>query len=437
MIQRFFKDVVIYALPMFLARAVGLLLLPIYTRQLGPADFGFIEFVAAASAILLLVLPLEINQAVCRLLPEAKSNHEKYKVIATALWFTCIAFISFGILIYLIRFQLLNILNLPSTYAQYAILICIHFLIQAIVNLLQIKFRFTSQAKSSVSINMSVVLSNLILVLYFSSTGQLGMQQYFLSQILSGLLGCVIGFVTLSKQYGTFPLFKESDISVLKILLKYSTPLVLSSIGISLTASVDRLAIGSNVGLYELGYYGAAVRLSAVVGLGFYVLSSAMTPVVYREYKKPETKVFIAKVFQLASYASLVLLGVITFYSKPIIILFVGGNFATASDYLFYVILGSVIGNFYIFFLGMDINKKTGLLSKINLSSGIASVIGCLIFVPYFGVWGAIFSMLIANTIRLVGYAYFSQKLYKISLKTLPLFISLILLTLINNLVIR
>lgn len=432
MIQRFFKDVVVYALPMFLARAVGLLLLPIYTRQLGPADFGFIEFVAAASAILLLVLPLEINQAVGRLLPEAKSNHEKYKMIATALWFTCTVFICFGFLIYLIRFQLLNILNLPSTYAQYAILICIHFLIQAIVNLLQIKFRFTSQAKSSVSINMSVVLSNLILVLYFSSTSQLGIQQYFLSQILSGLLGCVIGFVILSKQYGTFPSFKDSDISVLKILLKYSTPLVLSSIGIALTASVDRLMIGSNVGLEELGYYGAAVRLSAVVGLGFYVLSSAMTPVVYREYEKPETKVFIAKIFQLASYASLALLVAVTFYSKPIIILFVGNKFVAASDYLFYLMLSAVIAGFYMFFLGMDIFKKTKLLSKINLTSGLIGTAGCAVLVPIYGVWGAIASTLFANFVRILGYVHFSQRLYPIAFILPQVAILLLILAVLN-----
>ena len=361
MIQRFFKDVVIYALPMFLARAVGLLLLPIYTRQLGPTDFGFVEFVAAASAILLLVLPLEINQAVGRLLPEAKNNHEKYKTITTAFWFTLIAFIGFGALNYLIRFQLLDILNLPSTYAQYAILICLHFLVLALVNLLQVKFRFTSQAKSSVTINMSVVLSNLILVLYFSSVSQLGIQQYFLSQILSGLVGVLIGLIILKKQYGTFPVFKDGDVLVLKTLLKYSMPIVLSSIGIALTASVDRLMIGSNIGLVELGYYGAAMRLSAIVGLGFYVLSSAMTPVVYREHEKPETKIFIAKIFQLAAYSSIALLVIVTFYSKPIITLFAGDKFATAADYLFYLMLSAVLAGFYMFFLGMDIFKNSHL----------------------------------------------------------------------------
>lgn len=57
MIYRFAKDALVYAL-LTAARAISLLLLPIYTREFGPTDFGFVEFEqAAASAILLLVLP--------------------------------------------------------------------------------------------------------------------------------------------------------------------------------------------------------------------------------------------------------------------------------------------------------------------------------------------------------------------------------------------
>lgn len=414
MIRRFVKDVLIYALPMFLARAIGLLLLPIYTRQLGPTDFGFIEFVAATSAILLLVLPLEINQAVGRLLPEANSVERRRKIISTALWFTVFVFGLFGYLIYLFRFQLLEIVNLSSSYAQYAALVCVYFLIVAVVNLLQVQFRFTSQAISSVSINMTVVLINLVLVLYFSTVNKLGIEQYFLSQIISGLVGASIGLAILVKQYRLFPFLSEVDIPLLRELLSYSLPIVLSSIGVALSASVDRLMIGGYIGLTELGYYGAAMRLSAIVGLGFYVVSSALTPIVYREHEKTETKVLIAKIFQITAYSSVALLLAVTFYSNSIIALLAGNKFTKASEYVFYLILSAIITNLYVFFLGIDIAKKTKLLSKINLASGVLGTIGCVVFVPLIGVWGAIMSTLLANTCRLTGYIYFSQKIYSI-----------------------
>jgi len=414
MMRRFLKDAVIYALPMFLAKAIGLILLPIYTRQLGPTDFGFIEFVAAISAILLLVLPLEINQAVARLLPESDDQGRQKKILSTALWFTAGAFGIFGALVYLSRFQLLEIANLHSSFAQYALLVCINFLVTAIVNLLQVQFRFTSQAKSSVAINLAVVFTNLGLVLYFTAVGRLGIEQYFLSQIFSGSVGIIIGLVILVRKHGQ--LIAAIDMTILRELLKYSLPIVASSIGVALSGSVDRLMIGGYVGLTDLGYYGAASRFAAIVGLGFYVISSAITPIVYREYDKEETKRMVAKVFYVTTGASILLLLLVTFVSSQLIVLVAGEKFSDAADYVFFLILSAIIANLYIFFLGMDIVKNTKLLSKINLSAGVLGAVGCVVLVPLVGIWGAIASTLVANTVRLSAYAYFSQKIYPIAM---------------------
>lgn len=412
MMRRFVKDAVIYALPMFLAKVISLILLPIYTRQLGPTDFGFIEFVAATSAILLLVLPLEINQAVARMLPESDDQNRQKKILSSALWFTTVVFGVFGGAVYLFKFQLLEIVNLPSSYAQYAALVCVNFLITAIVNLLQVQFRFTSQAKASVAVNMAVVLTNLGLVLYFIAVGRLGIEQYLMSQILSGLVGISVGLAILVKKYGL--LYATIDVSILRELLGFSLPIVVSSIGIALSGSVDRLMVGGYVGLTDLGYYGAAARFAAMVGLGFYVISSAITPIVYREHEKTETKKLIAKIFQITAYLSIALLLVMSVYSEPIIMLLAGEKFANASKYVFYLLLSAVLANLYIFFLGMDIAKNTKLLSKINLSAGVLGAFGCFIFVPLIGIWGAITSTLIANTARLSTYVYFSQRLYPV-----------------------
>jgi O-antigen/teichoic acid export membrane protein len=252
MIRRFVKDTIIYALPMFLARAIGLILLPIYTRELGPNDFGFIEFVAAASAILLLVLPLEINQAVARLLPESEDFVRQNKILSSALWFTSIVLVIFGMVVYASKFQILKLVNLPSSYAQYFGVVCISFLISSLINLLQVQFRFTSQAKSSVAINLTVVLINMFLVIYFSTVGRLGIEQFFLSQIISGLFGVTIGLVLVSRKYGQSLL--TLDAPVLRELLKFSLPIVLSSVGVVLSGTVDKMMVGSYVGLTDLGY---------------------------------------------------------------------------------------------------------------------------------------------------------------------------------------
>jgi O-antigen/teichoic acid export membrane protein len=417
MIRRFVKDTIIYALPMFLARAIGLILLPIYTRELGPNDFGFIEFVAAASAILLLVLPLEINQAVARLLPESEDFVRQNKILSSALWFTSIVLVIFGMVVYASKFQILKLVNLPSSYAQYFGVVCISFLISSLINLLQVQFRFTSQAKSSVAINLTVVLINMFLVIYFSTVGRLGIEQFFLSQIISGLFGVTIGLVLVSRKYGQSLL--TLDAPVLRELLKFSLPIVLSSVGVVLSGTVDKMMVGSYVGLTDLGYYGVAARFAAIVALGFYVIRTAMIPIVFREHKKPETKKLIALIFNVTIVTLLLLLTVVSIFAKPIIVLIAGDKFAQGSNYIFYLMLSTIFANLYIFFLGMDIAKNTKLLSKINLVSGLLGALGSLFFIPFFGVWGAILSTLVANVARFSGYVYFSQKSYVIPVKFL------------------
>jgi O-antigen/teichoic acid export membrane protein len=234
------------------------------------------------------------------------------------------------------------------------------------------------------------------------------------------LIGILIGLIILILKYQKYFSLRDVDIFVLKDLLNYSSPIVLSSFGIVMAASFDRLMVGSYVGMQELGYYAVATRLSAIVGLFYYVISTAMTPVVYREHKKPETKIFIANIFKLTCCFSVVLLVMVIFYSRSIVTFFAGDEFSVTSEYLFYVIASSVLSGLYIFFLGMDIAKKTKLLSKINLSFGLLSILISFILIPLYGVWGAVISALLISFVRLVGYVYFSQKLYKIPVSIKP-----------------
>lgn len=413
MIRRFAKDAVIYAIPMFLAKAVGLMLLPIYARQLAPADFGFVEYVAAFSSILLVVLPLEINQAVARLLPESDDRDRQLTILSSTLWFTVLVFGVFGGVIFLGRFQLLEALNLSLDYAQYAALVCAGLFISAIINLLQVHFRFTDQAKSSVAVNMAVVFTNLGLALHFSFTARLGIDEYFISQAVGGITGVGLGFWILIKKHGRFYFY--IDLGIIRKLLRFSFPIMLSSIGVVLSGSVDRLIIGSLEGLTDLGNYGVAMRFATIFSLGFFAVNSAIAPIVYSTHEKVETKRLIATVFQFTIYVSMAILILITFQAELIMNLIAGEQFIGAANYMFFLMLSALISSLYVFFLGMDIAKNTKLLSYINLSAGALGTIGCVTLIPIIGIWGAITSTLVAGLVRLFAYVYFSQKLYPVS----------------------
>jgi O-antigen/teichoic acid export membrane protein len=204
---------------------------------------------------------------------------------------------------------------------------------------------------------------------------------------------------------------------VLGKLLMFSLPMVISSIGIVLIGVIDKLIIGSYVNLNELGHYGAAARIAAIVGSGFYAISLVMTPLVYREHKRPETKSLIAGILGLTTLIVATLLIFIYFYSEPIMRVIAGPSFEAGGKYIFCLTISAIFFHFYIFFLGMDISKNTKLMGKINFTSGVLNLLLLLLLFPLYGVWGIIVAGLIANLIRLLGYIYFSQKYYPISIE--------------------
>lgn len=400
---------------MVLVRSMGLILLPIYTRQLGPIDYGFVEFMAAASAILLLILPLEINQAVARLLPEANTPERLRTLASTAFWFTLAVFSSFGMILFWFRVPTLSAVGLPAAYGALIWLVAANFLVNALINALQVQFRFTGQPYAFVAVNMLVVACNVGLVLFFALTYGLDIRAYFICQICAGIAGLVLGYGLMHRRYGR--ILSSPRLSALREMLGYSLPLVVSSAGVALTASIDRVSVGRYVGLGELGQYGAALRLAATVGLAFYIISTAMTPIVYREHERPETRTLIATVFHSTLLFSLFALTAATFLAEPIVTFAAGERFAEASHYLFFLVLSTVVANLYVFFLGMDIGKDTRVLGAINLGAGLLGAVACLILVPVFGVWGAIISILLAGSARLAAYIWCSQNRYHITLR--------------------
>ena len=100
MINRFFSDTLIYSLPNFFSRAVGLFLVLFYTRFLTPNEYGLIELILVLFSLLNVVLPLEITQAVARHFGDANKK-DKSEIISTSFIFTFLIF-SFFYLISLI-----------------------------------------------------------------------------------------------------------------------------------------------------------------------------------------------------------------------------------------------------------------------------------------------------------------------------------------------
>lgn len=430
MMQRFARDAFLYALPSFIARIVGLLLLPIYARHLGPADLGFIEYVSAFSTFALLLIPLEISQAMGRLLPESDELKRQRSIIYSTMSFTSWSFIAASIVFFMFKTEIFRIAGIPVIYVGYTPYILCYLFSLSLVSAMQTQFRFLQNVSAAISINIFIIMLNLIIVIISSFDG-LNLTDYFLSLCISNFLGVVIGFYYLIRKFGIPIILPE--IKITAEMLKYSLPIVVSSFGVAVSLGLDRVLIGRYVGLAELGYYGVAARFGAIAAIAFYTVSSTITPIVYRAPMEPGVKKLIARLFYITISLCLLAMFLLSIFSEWMVVLIAGESFRQSAPLVFYIFTATCISNLYIFFLGMDISKNTTRIGQINLTMGLSSAILSIILIPLIGIWGAIISGLVAASIRLALYIYHSQKAYKINVRLFIPFSAIFVMIIYNS----
>ena len=87
-LRRLGKHSAIYGLGGLVSRILAVLLLPLYTSYLTPADFGRVETLVALNAILVTLLRGGISTAFFRFYFDSTESEQRLKVLRTSFWFT-------------------------------------------------------------------------------------------------------------------------------------------------------------------------------------------------------------------------------------------------------------------------------------------------------------------------------------------------------------
>src|SRR4029078_13616733 len=77
----------IYGLGSIVARVLGVLLLPLYTRYLSPSDYGLIETLIALSAVLTALVAQGMKSAFFPFYFDSADPARRYPVVRTAFWY--------------------------------------------------------------------------------------------------------------------------------------------------------------------------------------------------------------------------------------------------------------------------------------------------------------------------------------------------------------
>lgn len=409
------RSILIFLANLFIG-LIGIIFLPILTRNLPIADYGmWVQLTVTVNLLTTLILMGLPSYSMVRFLAGEKDKKKiqngfysiAFVILITGLLMSSILFVfndQISQILFAGNIFIVKILSLILIFSS----LNIHF---------QYYFITFQQIKRY---SLFICFKSITFILFVSSfvwldRGIIGAATgYLCNEILFFLIIFLVIFLEIGV---TFPKFTK-----LKEYLQLSVPTIPGSLSSWIVNSSDRYLIGILLGITAVGYYSPGYVLGNIVGMFASPITSILTSAISKSYnEKKEEEVtdllqYSLKFFLVISIPATIGLSVL---SKPLLIILstqdiaLNGYLITPFVAVAFLLLGlnNIIVNIII------LKKKTKIIGIIWLFAALVNLILNLLLIPIFGILGSAIATLIAYSIPFVVLTYFSFRFIKLELK--------------------
>lgn len=400
------KNTLIIAMGRFSSQLISLILLPLYTFYLSPAEVGLIDLIVTYVALLVPVLTIQLEMAVFRHLVDARNNEEEIKqVISNTIQVVALT----SVLALFISSILAVLFDI-----KYAYIIIFIVLGSMISNLFMQIARGLGDNKR---FTIASVFSSIVMLLGISALvvyGKNGASGVLISMALANFASAVYLFIKL-KLYNYIRLFKGNR-KLKKQLINYSLPLVPNGISWWIISVSDRTIITISLGLAANGIYAISTKYVMIYMSIFAIFSLALTESASLHIDKKDSEKFLsnANTSSIKIFGSL---GLILIAIAPIIFkLFVGSDFQQAIQYVPILILASFCNAIVLIYSAIYVAKKmTKQVATTSIMAAGINIVLTLGFIKILGIYAAAIATFIAYAAMAVYRHYDTKKYIKIT----------------------
>jgi O-antigen/teichoic acid export membrane protein len=403
------KDSIVYTIATIMSRGIQIILIPLYTRFLDPAQFGVSDLLQVGSNLALILFSIEIIQAVARYYPAERDPKAKREISSTGLFFVSLNYLICTVLVLIFADPLSKALFGAAASASIVRTAALAFICSGIFNYLQSQLRWDMRSLDySIASIVYIVCSASASILFIVGLNY-GVAGVFLGQAAGAIIAGTVSFLRNRKMYGLV-----YSLPRLRKMIAFSAPFVISSVCVILSTYIDRFFIKKFCDLPSVGVYGIAARLSSIVQLVFVGFGVALTPLIYSNAESKELPGNLAKLFSMfLPVAALFAAGAFLF-SDEILHIFTTPKFYGAAIVAPFLVCGAIAAGLYQFFPGMSIAKDTSPIILISAVTMVSSGTLNALLVPSFGILGASLSSVGTGVVSAFMYFLFSQKRYRI-----------------------
>jgi O-antigen/teichoic acid export membrane protein len=404
----------VYGLGNVLAKAIGFLMIPFYTRYLNPTEYGVLEILDLSVTLFGMVLNMGITGALLRSYGAARSEDEKRQFVSTAFLFVGVT----GLVTLLAGAGLIRpasrLLLGPNIPATYLLMSFTSFILAYIGNLPRTYLMALEFSGALTLIDTVGLLVMLGLNIYFIAVLKIGLLGILWSSlIVAGLQAALITGWTLRKVGIRYNALR------MRQMVRFGLPLIFSNLAVFTLNFSDRFFLQhlrslEVVGIYALGYkFGFMINYFLL--LPFYTMWQSRMYIIHSEPEHP--KIF-GQIFVLYSmlliYAGLGL----AVMSPEIVHLMAGPKFTASLVVIPIVALSYVIGGIgYYLQTGMFLSGKTHLIGIISAAAAVLDLGLNYVLVMAYGMVGAACATLLSFTAIAAASYCFSQHVFALPLR--------------------
>ena len=277
------------------AKLIGFIMLPLYTRWLSVEGYGLADIITIYVTLAIGIVSCSIGESLF-IFPKEVNKLQKKAYFSTALAFLVIMLSLYAVVFYFLSYwgvkYVINNSFFDNVWLIYGMTTCmlLQQVIQQFARSLDEMFVYST---TGIIVAVCTALFSFVFIPRYSVYG------YVLSIDVAYALGALYSLIA----SGAFHYMSLKSISFVKCkeMLKYSIPLIPNGIMWWLVGALNRPLLEANVGLYGIGLFAVANKISGVVTMLFTMFSVSWQISVIEEYKKEGFQHFYNKVFRIVS----------------------------------------------------------------------------------------------------------------------------------------
>ena len=402
----------IYGLGTMLRGVSSFILLPLYTTYLNVADYGLIELLNIVLDLTVLLLGARVAVGVFKFYSDAPDHRSKGRVIGTAMSLLIAVNLLAIFVIYLLTDIIVQLLDAPDNFGMALRVFSVSLLFGACNEIYFAYLRIEDRPLQYVVINFIKLMLQIALNILFIVYLEKGFWGIILSAVISNFVVAVIFTATLLPRIGF-----GFGLDQCRKLIKFSWPIIVSSIGMYYITFGDRYFIQhyhtiETVGIYALAYK-FGFMLFAMIWAPFSTYWSANQ---FDHAKQPGAETLFGNVFLFANVVLIAAAAGMVVLTPGFLHTFAQKEYWPAIDVVPWIVAAYVLlcWTDYVSF-GIFKAAETRYIAYATYVTVVLITGLYFLWIPLEGAIGAAKATLVAFMVRFGIIYYFSQQLFKIN----------------------